>query len=312
MLLVAFVPSAWSQAFPEPGKAVTLIVPFPTGGGADFLGRLVAEKLGTLWSTSVVVVNRPGADALIGAQTLASSKKDGYTFGMVTNDFVLNRLTKEPLQYDATKDFTPLGMIADTPWIFVTNPASKVATFQDLVNLSKRDPKSLHYGSCCNWITLQVERVKALSGIAGEVVPYKGSGPNIIGLMGNETAYTMETPVSAGEFIKTGKLAALAVTSTSRLKSFPNVPTLGELGMPKDLEIASWYGLMLPSGVPPEIVAKYTDALKQIMAMPDVQQKIEGRSVRVAPSTAAEMTLAMDNEYKVLQDVMRRAKISFK
>ncbi|MBT2304838.1 hypothetical protein J7E70_30945 [Variovorax paradoxus] len=306
LALVAFLaPSAWSDTFPERGKPITLIVPFPAGGSADFMGRLLAEKLGSLWSTQVVVMNKPGADTIIGVQAVATAKNDGYTVALVTNDLVLNRVLREPLPYDSKKDITPAGLVGSVPFVLVSNPSAKINSFKELVDASKRDPSSMNYGTCCNIVTLHVERIKAQSGLAGTAVPYKGSAPTIAGILAGETTYVLETTVITEPHIKAGKLTALAVTTPKRLKSLPDVPTLGEVGLPNDMDIAAWYGLILPGGMAPDIVGKYNSALKEILTSADAQQKIEARNVQVGYSTAADMARAMEDEYKKLQGVMK-------
>jgi tripartite-type tricarboxylate transporter receptor subunit TctC len=303
------LPSAWSQpaAFPEANRPISFIVPYPPGGGADFVGRLVADKLSTLWATPVIVANKPGADTVIASAALASSQKDGYTIGLMTNEWVLNRVLRKTLPYDRDKDFTFVGLVAVTPFFIVSNSTSKIQSFNDLVGASRREGDALNYGSCCTWTALQIERIKAASGIRGTMVPYKGSVAAITGVLAGETAYTLETVIATQEFVKAGKLKPLAVTTSSRLPAFPDVPTLGEVGLPNNLDITAWYGLMLPSGVSTEIVAKYNAAIKQILAMPDVQQKIEARNTQVVYSTGPEMAAKLHADTKALQDAMHKA-----
>jgi tripartite-type tricarboxylate transporter receptor subunit TctC len=306
-LVALLASSAWSQTFPERGKPVTLIIPFPPGGSADFMGRLIAEKLGSLWSVPVVVLNRAGADSLIGIQALATSKNDGYTVALVTNDMVLLRVLREPLPYDSKKDITPVGLIGSVPFVLVTNPTDKINSFKELVDASKRNASSTNYGTCCNFMTLQVERIKALSGLVGTPVPYKGSAPAIVGILSGDTTFVLETTVITEPHIKAGKLTPLAVTTPKRLKSLPDVPTLGEVGLPAGTELSAFYGLVLPGAMAPSIVDNYNDALKQILAMPDVQQKIEGRNVQVGYSSAAEMARSLENEYTTMKDVIQKS-----
>lgn len=309
-LVALMAPTAWSQAFPERGKPITLIVPFPAGGSADFMGRLLAEKLGALWSTQVVVANKPGADTMIGIQSLATSKNDGYTVALVTNDMVLLRVLKDSLPYDSKKDITPVGLIGSVPFVLVTNPASKISSFKELLEVSKRPGNTVNYGTCCNFVTLGVERIKSESGLGGTAVPYKGSAPTITGILSGDTTYVLETTVTTEPHIKAGKLTPLAVTTLKRLKSLPDVPTLGELGMPKDMEFSAWYGLILPGSMPPAIVDKYNDALKQVLAAPDTQQKIEARNIQVGYSTPAEMARTVEEDYRSMKGIMQKGGIA--
>jgi tripartite-type tricarboxylate transporter receptor subunit TctC len=224
---------------------------------------------------------------------------------------VLLRLVRDSLPYDSKKDLTPVGLVGSVPFVLVTNPASNISSFRDLLEKSKRPGSNFNYGSCCNFVTLGVERIKAESGLRGTAVPYRGSAPAITGILSGDTHYVLETTVTTEPHIKAGKLTPLAVTTSKRLKSLPDVPTLGELGMPKDMEVSAWYGLVLPGATPQAIVDKYNEVLKQVLAMSDTQQKIEARNIQVGYSTAADMAKAVDDEYRILQGVIQKSGIAF-
>ncbi|HTK00467.1 MAG TPA: tripartite tricarboxylate transporter substrate binding protein [Bordetella sp.] len=266
--------AASAQTYPD--KPIHLIVPFPPGGVADIIARPIAEKLTTALGQSVIVENRGGATGTIGASYVARSAPDGYTLLLgTTNEIAMSPTLYSTLPYDPNKDFAPVAIVAQFPNVLVVGPTVKADKLADLTAQAKAKPKNLTFASSGQGSTnhLTAELYQNEAGVQITHIPYKGGGPALVDLTGGHVDAMFATLPSAVTLIKAGKLHALAVTGESRSAALPDVPTAKESGLP-GVVVTTWNGVIAPAGTPPAIIDKLTQALKQAVADPGIQQKL--------------------------------------
>ena len=274
-LLAATTQCALAQAWPN--KPIKYIVPFAAGGTTDILGRMVGAKLAEGLGQPVVVENRPGAAGALGVELLAKSPPDGYTFGGGTiSSHAINVSLYSKLPYDPLKDFTPITMLATLPNMLVVHPSLGVSTVAELIALLKANPNKHSFGSAGNGTSQHMsgELFKAMTGVQMQHIPYKGSGPMIPDLLAGTISMSFENMTTAYPPTKTGKLKALAVTTTRRSFAAPEVPTLAESGLP-GYNISSWQAMFAPAGLPKEIHARVYAEVVKALKSPDVAKRLQ-------------------------------------
>jgi tripartite-type tricarboxylate transporter receptor subunit TctC len=276
--------AAGAQSYPS--KPIRWIVGFPPGGGTDIISRLIAQKMGEAWGQQVLVENRPGATGMIGANAIAKAPPDGYTIGMahVNSHAIAPNLVEKPL-YDPLKDFAPVAYVGYVPNVLVINPAVTPAnTIQELVILAKAQPGKLSFASPGVGSTnhLAGEMFKLGAGIDIVHVPYKGSGPAIVDLLGGQITMNFDAMSSIVQHLKQGKMRALAVTTSEPDPQLPGVPTVRQAGF-KDFEVTNWYGVVAPAGTSREIVVRLNGEVNRILALPDVVAKLDELGTRRNP-----------------------------
>jgi tripartite-type tricarboxylate transporter receptor subunit TctC len=263
-----------AHAQPYPNKPVKMIIAFPPGGTSDFVGRVVASKLGEFLGQPVVVDNRGGATGLIGTQAAAKSAPDGYTILLAPSDFTVVPSLQDPPPYDPLKDFAPVGMVVDYPHVLVAALGLPANNVKELIALAKAKPGQINYASGGNGGTNHIsgEWFKSQAGIDLTHVPYKGNGPAITDLLGDrvQLLFTSMGPVEG--HLKSGKLKAIAVTGKTRLASLPNVATIAEV-IP-GYEFTLWYGIVVPAGTPRDVIDRLNADLRKTMASPEVKDKL--------------------------------------
>ena len=261
--------AAPASAQTYPGKPVRIIVPFPPGGTSDILARSLGQKLTDEWKQQVVVDNRPGAGANIGAELAARAAPDGYTLFLLSTIHVINPALYSRLAYDPVKDFSPITLIADTSQVLVVHPSLPVKTVQEFIAYAKKHPGELYYSSAGNGSQphLTAELFKAKTGIDITHVPYKGAPPAMTDLLAGQVMLTFATAPSAVPFVKSGRLRALGVSTAQRISALPDVPTIAEAGVP-GFEAAGWNGLVGPAGMPAALVRQVHDAVTKIIRVP--------------------------------------------
>lgn len=260
-----------------PGGPVRIIVGFPPGGGTDALARVVAQKLQAMWNLSIVIENRSGAAGVIAADYVSKQPGDGNTLLMAhINSHALAPAMGAKLSYDVEKDFVPISMVGVTPNILICNADQPAKTVKDLVELCRKNPGKISFASAGGGSAqhFALEMFKLQAKIFALHVPYRGSGPAITDLIGGQVNYCFETMTSATPHIKGGKAIALAQTRLKRAKGHPNVPTMDESGFP-GFEATVWYGLMGPGRMPRAMAQRMNDDINKVMAMSDVQEKME-------------------------------------
>ena len=247
-----------------PSKPIRLIVPYPAGGTTDILARLCAIQLGQRLKQTVVVENRAGASGAIGSAEVARAAPDGYTLLMATaSSHGINSAVYKKLPYDAVKDFAPVTMVASTPNIIVVNPSVPAKDLKELIALAKSQPGKLNFGSTSLGGSphMSAELLKMMAGVDMVHVPYKGAAPMLSDLLGGQIQIGFDNLPSTINFVRTGKVRAIAVTTPQRWPGAPDIPTVAESGLP-GYEVSGWFGLLAPAGTPKAIL----DTLQQTVA----------------------------------------------
>lgn len=266
--------SVFAQSYPK--STVRVVVPFPPGGGVDTAGRIMAQKLTENIGQSFIVDNRGGANGNIGTEAVAKSPNDGMTLLFTGAGFSSNPSLYKKIPYDAVKDFEPISMMAFGPNILVVHPSLPVNSVKDLIALAKAKPGQIGFAGSGNGSTPHLAGVlfNNMANIQMTHIPYRGSGPAIIALLAGEAPVMFLPAINASQYINTGRLRAIAVTSRERLAAFPDLPTISASGLP-GYESSQWYGLLAPAGTSPEILNQLNTQVKKIMQTPEMQEKMK-------------------------------------
>jgi tripartite-type tricarboxylate transporter receptor subunit TctC len=287
----AFAQGAW------PSKPVRIVVPFAAGGTTDILARALAPEFQRVFGQPFVVDNKPGAGGNNGSAEVAKSPGDGYHFLMGTvGTHAINPSLYARMPYDHVKDFAPVTLVAGVPNVLVMNPATAqkygVNSVADLVKALKANPGRLNMASSGNGTSIHLagELFKTLTGTFMVHIPYRGSGPALIDLIGGTMDVMFDNLPSALPHIKNGRLKALAVTSGQRSAAVPDLPTIAEAGGPalKDYEASSWFGLLAPAGTPAEIVARVQQETAKAMGTPEIKARLESQGAIPSGITPAQ------------------------
>jgi len=295
-----------------PVRPVTLVVPFPPGGGTDTGARIVAQKLGAKWGQTVIVENKGGAAGMIGADMVAKAKADGYTLlmGNIGTQAINPSLYKK-MPYDAATAFVPITLVAELPLAMMVNPAVPAKTAREFITLAKSEPGKLSYSSsgAGGAPHLAAEMFKEATGTFIVHVPYRGGGPAIGDLLAGHVQLSFMTVLEASGHIKAGKLRALAVTGSQRVPALPEVPTLAEAALPGFNSI-SWIGVLAPAGTPKEIVDKVASDVREVLASDDVKLKLIELGAVPAGTTPAQFQALIASDRKRYEQVIKDKKIS--
>ena len=275
-LLTTFAASASPQVT-YPNRQITIVVGFTAGGSTDIVARLIAEEMRRSWGQPVVVDNKPGAGGNIGAALVAKAKPDGYTLLMGSvGPLAINASLYPAMPYDNLKDFTPISLVVHVPNMLVVNPvAMPVHSFSEFVALLRANPDKYFFASTGTGTSshLSGELLKTMAGIQATHVPYKGAVALNDLLSGEQVHFMFATIPSVIEFVRAGRLRALAVTSSKRSAAVPDIPTVAESGYP-DFEASSWFGMVGPPDLPAEIVAKLQGEIVRALAIPEIRSKL--------------------------------------
>ena len=308
--LTVSLASAWAQGFPT--RPVTLVVPFPPGGGTDVGGRILAEQLGKRWAQTVVVENKGGAAGQIGTDLVAKARPDGYTLllGNIGTQAINPSLYKK-LPYDPDKAFAPIALITELPLAMLVHPGVSAKTVSEFIALAKSKPGKLSYASAGAGGAphLAAEMFKIATGTFIVHVPYRGGGPAAQDLLAGHVDLLFTTVLEASGNVKAGKLRALAVTSDKRVPALGDVPTLVEAGLPGFNSI-SWLGLLAPAGTPAEIVDKISADVRAILADEAVRARYIALGGVPRGSTAAEFAQLIDSDRSRYAQIIRDRKIT--
>ena len=270
----AFVPMH-AAAQPYPSKPIRMIVPFPAGGATDIVARLIGQKLTEATGQQVIVDNRGGAGGTIGSDIAAKAPADGYNLliGTSSTHAIAPGLYPK-LPYDPVRDFSPVTLIATATILLAVHPSIPAKTVKELIALARRQPGALSFASSGQGGISHLigEQFKAAGGIQMLHVPYKGDTPALVDLVSGQVSLMFGTAVSFLPYVKAGRLNALAVTNPKRSPVVPNVPTVGESGLP-GFDALQWFGLYAPAGTPREIVARLNSEIGKILGMPDIRER---------------------------------------
>ncbi len=298
LMLGALVWPALSMATePWPNKPIRIVVTFAPGGTSDVLSRAIAPELSKALGQPVVVVNKPGANSIIGTQEVARSAPDGYTIGLFISAHSINPYINNHLPYDSKKDFIPLAMLALMPGLLTVNPNVPVKTVQELIALAKENPGTLSYGTPGGLTSgqLSMQYLIKLAGVDITEISYKGGGPAIADLLAGHIQMLINSPTSTIAHVKTGGLRALATTGARRPVSLADVPTIAESGFP-GFELYEWYALFLPAGTPPEIVTRLHTEVMKVMASPEMVKRIADIGAESSTDTPEQFASFVEKE----------------
>ena len=272
-MLACALAAAPAGAQQYPTKPVRIMVPYAPGGGTDILARLFAQKLTEAWGQSVVVENRPGADGVIGSEVIVNSPPDGYSVVLVVAAHVINPFVKSKMPFDVIKDFTPVTLVAASPWVVVVNPTVAANNIRELIALARAQPGKLSFGSSEPSSRLAGEQFKVQAGINLLHVPYKGGSQIMVDLLGGHIQVGFTSVLTVLQHYKSGKLRVLGVGSRARSPSMPDIPTVVEGGL-AGYETSAWYGMFAPPGTPADVVNKIQREIARIVKLPDVNERL--------------------------------------
>jgi tripartite-type tricarboxylate transporter receptor subunit TctC len=288
-LALAFAGTSAVAQQPYPAKPIKIIVPFPPGGAADLVARVVGQKLSENTKQPVIVENRPGADTIIAMELVAKSPPDGYTVGYaIGSALTMNPTLYSKLPYDPVKDFIPVSVIANVPLALVVHPSVDAKSAKELADFIRGNPGKLFYGQANIVAKVATEAFSAAAGGKMVEVPYKGSTPNVQDLVLGRVQVSIEPVATVLPHVQAGKLRALAVTDSRRSKAFPDLPTVAETGVP-GYAFNNWHAILLPAGTPKEIVAKLNEEIVKAARHPDVAAKVAPLGVEIVASTPEEL-----------------------
>ncbi|MDM0058146.1 Bug family tripartite tricarboxylate transporter substrate binding protein [Variovorax fucosicus] len=306
--LLALAASA-VQAQDWPTRPIRIMVGSAPGGGTDAMARAVADRLGPLLKQPVVVENRPGVSNTLAADATAKST-DGHTMvmGVVTAHAIAPHLLK--LNYDSNRDLVPVAFVGAVPNVLVVSNSVAADSVQALVKLARQEPGKLNYATSGSGSTQHIaaEMFKDAAGVDITHVPYKGSGPALVDLIGGQVQLSFDTMPSVIGQIRNNKIRALAVTTAKRNPQLPNVPTLAEAGVP-GVEMSAWYGIYMPATTSRAVQAKLHDAVNQVLAMPETKTRLDAIGAEITPMTQAQFAQFHAAEYKRFGEVIKKNQI---
>jgi tripartite-type tricarboxylate transporter receptor subunit TctC len=299
--------SAAAQSYPS--KPVRLIVPFGAGGPGDAIGRMFGRKLSEGFGQTVVVDNRAGATTIIGTELAAKSPPDGYTLLLISTTHAVNPSLFQKLPYDPIADFIPVTLLTSTPFMLVVHPSVAAKTVPELVAIARSKPRQLNYGSSGNGssIHLTTELLSNAAKIEMTHVPYKGSGPAFVDLIGGQINLLFSSTVSSLPHVKSGKVRGLAITSLTRAPALPAVPTISEFY--PGFESSSWFGLLVPAKTPKPVVDRLLAETRAALDSPDVNQSLVSQGAQPGGSSPTEFATYFHSEIRKWAGVVKAAGI---
>ncbi|GAB3488977.1 tripartite tricarboxylate transporter substrate binding protein [Curvibacter fontanus] len=295
-----------------PGGPVRIIVGFAPGGGTDVLARIVGQKLQTLWNTTIVIENKAGASGVIAADYVAKAPADGNTLLMAhINSHALAPGLMPKLGYVVERDFTPLTLVGVTPNLLIANTDLPARTVADVVAHCKAQPGKVSFGSAGQGSAqhLAMESFKLAAGVDALHIPYKGSGPMLVDLIGGQIQYSFDTMTAATPHVKSGKVRAIAQTRAKRASGHPTVPTMIEAGFP-GFEATTWYGLVGPGKLPSAMAQRMNEDINKVLAMSDVKEKLDQYGAEDGGGTAQQFADFIRSEQQKWAKVIKDAKVT--
>lgn len=279
VMLGAFVlvlGSTFARADTYPRGPVRVIVPFPIGGGVDLAGRLLAQKLADALGKTFVVENRGGANGNIGTEAAAKAANDGYTLLFTGAGYVTNPSLYKKVPYDPVRDFEPISLMALGPNVLVVHPSVPARSVRELIALAKAKPGEIGFAGSGSGSTphLAGELFNLMADVKMVHVPYRGSGPALVGILGGEVGVMFLPAINASAHVGAGKLRAIAITSRDRLAAMPDLPTVAESGLP-GYESSQWYGILAPAGTPADVLVMLNAQIAKIMQTADMKARME-------------------------------------
>jgi len=299
--LALLAAQAWAQ--PYPSRPVRIIVPFAPGGGSDFIGRFIAQKLTATLGTQVIVENKPGAGGVIGIEQGVKSAPDGYNLVLIASSYTVNPSVYK-LNFDPVADITPIVQISQGPLLVVVNPQVPVKTAKELIAMAKAKPGELNFASPGQGsvIHMATEYFDSMAGIKMNHIPYKGTGPALTDTIAGQTQVLFSSTATALPHVKSGKLKAIAVTTARRIPALPDVPTVKESGLP-GYEVILWHGLIGPKGLPKEVVARISGEVNKALKLKETDDQLQNDGVSAAGGTPEQFSAIIKKEIGVWKKV---------
>ncbi|MDO8298568.1 tripartite tricarboxylate transporter substrate binding protein [Lacisediminimonas sp.] len=309
LLAIATCGSALAQRFPS--QPVKIIVPFPPGGTTDILARELSNELSQKWGVTVLVDNRGGASGTIGSEQLVRSAPDGYTLMVTATHHVINPSLYKSMKYDTRRDFTPIALVAAVPNVLVVHPSLGVNSVQELIKRAKEQPGKINFGSAgpggANH--LAGELFKHTAGIDIVHVPYKGAAPALNDLLGGQIPMMFDSLPGVIQHIQSGRLKALAVTTTLRARAAPEIPTMQEAGV-KDFEATAWFGMYAPAKMPAELTRKLSTDVLEALKSPRVAAQLQKQGAEPGTLSQPDFARFVDSELTRWNKVITTANIT--
>ncbi len=292
-----------------PNRPIRFIVPSPPAGGTDVVARILSEPLGAALGQPIIIDNRGGAAGNLGTDLVAKAAPDGYTILFTLSSHTINPKLYKDLPFNVERDFAPISLAALSPQILVANPSVPVNNVSELIALAKREPGKLNFASVGTGSPGHIagELFKLKTGVDMVHVPYKGGGPAVTDTLGGQVQLLFVTLPAAMQYVKAGKLRALAIASDKRSAVAPDIPTIAET-VPGCV-VNSWYGALAPAHTPPAIIAKLQAAFAKVLAMPDVKEKLFAQGAEAQSSTPEEFAARIHDELQQWEYVISGAKI---
>jgi tripartite-type tricarboxylate transporter receptor subunit TctC len=310
LLVLAFACIGPLPASGYPDRPVRILVPYAPGGGNDTLARLLGRRLEELWRKPVIIENKAGGNTIIATEAVSRSEPDGYTILMVTTIFSVNPSLASQLPYDTIADFTPVVVAGIAPNVLVTRPMLPVNSLQELLAYGRANPGKLTYGTPETGTapSLAAELLKIDGHFDAVSVSYRGTQQQLLALLAGDIDYAFDV-VSSLEYVKLGRLKALAVTASRRLDNFPEVPTMIEAGLP-GYEVATWYGFVVRSGTPPAIVDQINHAFNQAIEDPALRGRMDALGIKPLGGTPEQLANRIRSDMDKWGAVLRKAGIN--
>jgi tripartite-type tricarboxylate transporter receptor subunit TctC len=298
-LLLTVLGASATQAQPYPARPIRLIVPFPAGGTIDMVGRMVAQGVGDRLGQTIVVDNRGGAGGMLGVDLVAKAAPDGYTLCLCSAGAMISSplLSANP-PYDARRDFAPVSRVATAPYLLLVRNAPGLSNIADLVALAKQKPGALNYGSAGAGSTshLAAALFVSMAGVNVVHVPYKGSAPAATDLFGGQIQFVFEAIGAGTQYVKTGRLRALGVSTLKRSITLPELPTISEQGIP-GYEMSTWHTVCAPRGTPPAIIDKLNREIVAVIQAPETRERFAAAGTEPQSSTPEQLRLHIAQEF---------------
>jgi tripartite-type tricarboxylate transporter receptor subunit TctC len=298
---------ALAQAARYPSRPVRIVVGIAPGGGLDITARLVAAKMQDAWGQSVVVENKPGASAILAGEYVAKSPADGYTLlvngtaGMTVNPAVYSKLP-----YDPVKDFSPVSNLTIFPMILVVHPSVPARNLQEFIAYAKANPGKLNYSAGTSFFQLASEMFKQMSATSINYIPYKGSAPAVNAVLTGEVQMTISDSAPITPLLKGGRVRGLGITTGKRVDSMPDLPTIGEAGVP-GYEMVGWIGMFAPAGTPREVIGILNGEVTRILKLPDVREKLSALSLEASGTTPEQFAKIVRDDIARYSPVVKAA-----
>jgi tripartite-type tricarboxylate transporter receptor subunit TctC len=311
LALALYASAASAQAYPS--RPLRLIVPFAPGGAVDIIGRLMADAVSRSLGQPVVVENRPGAGAAIGAEAVARSAPDGYTLLIGTSStHGVNSAVNPKLSYDPVKDFSPVVLLATAPWMVVVNPSLPVHNPKELIEYAKAHPGQLNFASYGRGSSnhLATELLKARAGIDVVHVPYKGSAPALLDLVAGQVNFMLDTYSTSAPLVEAGKIRLIGVTSSKRVAYAPDVPTVAESGVPGYVT-GAFFAIWLPANTPAPIVERLNREFNSALKQDVIKERLLKLGLQPAGGTAQELGRVVVDEVRTWADLVKQQNLKF-